>query len=182
MWHDPWIRVTPLPQAHSILHKGILARETISIAKDCFSEVAPDVAGKAGKCKRALYIHQKSPIYTPKEPYIYTKRALCTCKRASYTHQKLLLMSLARPVSAKEPYIYTKRALCTCKRASYTHQKLLLMSLARRVSAKEPDVYPERALYMHQKSPIRTPREPCVHAREPHIHTRSCSRRRWQGL
>jgi len=96
--------------------------------------------------------------------------------------QKLLLMSLARPVSAKEPYIYTKRALCTCKRASYTHQKLLLMSLARRVSAKEPDVYPERALYMHQKSPIRTPREPCVHAREPHIHTRSCSRRRWQGL
>ena len=37
------------PLSHAILHKGVLAKETLAIAKDRFAEVAPDVAGKAGK-------------------------------------------------------------------------------------------------------------------------------------
>ena len=37
------------PLAHAILHKGILAKETLTIAKDRLAESAPEVAGKAGK-------------------------------------------------------------------------------------------------------------------------------------
>jgi len=104
-----------------------------------------------------------------KEPYIYTKRALCTCKRASYTHQKLLLMSLARRVSAKEPYVYTKRAVYMQKSLTYTPE-VALEGLCKRAlninqksfiyTPKELYIYPKRALYIHPKSPIYTPKEP----------------------
>ncbi len=36
------------PLAHAILHKGLLSRDTLAIAKDKALEAVPEIAGKAG--------------------------------------------------------------------------------------------------------------------------------------
>ena len=82
--------------------------------------------------------------------------------------QKLLLMSLARRVSAKEPYVYTKRAVYMQKSLTYTPE-VALEGLCKRAlninqksfiyTPKELYIYPKRALYIHPKSPIYTPKE-----------------------
>jgi hypothetical protein len=43
------------------MYTGILAKETLAIAKDRFSEVAPEVAGKAGKQLKASYTSSLRP-------------------------------------------------------------------------------------------------------------------------
>ena len=126
-------------------------------------EVAPDVAGNAGLCKRALCTHQKSPIYTPKEPCVLYSR----CRWQGRFMQKSHVYTPKETcVYVTEPYAYTKRALCT-------HQKSpVYIPKETCVYVTEPYAYTKRALYIHQKSPVYTPKETCVYITEPYAYTK----------
>jgi len=162
--------------------------------------------------KRAPYIWQKSPIFSAKEHYIPAIRRVCRLwyggdgkralwstkepytfrKRAPYIPQKspsvprqsptYLLSQLyafagyVMAVMGKILVIFRKRALYTPKRAVYLLQKSPIHS------AKEPHTFRKRAQYLLQKRPATLQKSPIHSAKESYIFCKRALRLCQRGM